>query len=175
MASQPPSRTRQQQQTEQRSQSSSPPPQSQNLPEMQTLPVADAGVRVRAGKAPGLKLEEAKATAGTAGERNLNIEKFNGWVGNNLPCGFRVRTLPENGLELVLEQLVYKKTYNGKGFIETSLVPVAPIGTKGKLIARDTTTGETLEQPWTWHLLNGGGGGLGLWGIIKKLFVKSDG
>jgi hypothetical protein len=34
----------------------------------------------------------------------------------------------------------------------------------------DTTTGETLEQPWTWYLYRGGMSGL--WRFIKGLFWK---
>ena len=123
-------------------------------------------------KKSGFELGEVTATAGRAGESNLAIEKFNVWAGNNLPCGFKVTTLPGNGLEIVIEQLAYKKTYTGTGAVTTQVCPVAPIGTKGKITVRDTTTGETLEQPWTWHLL-GRSVGLGLWEAIKRLIWKS--
>jgi len=49
-------------------------------------------------------------------------------------------------------------------------VPVAPHGTPGKLTVRDLATGETFEQPWTWHA---GAGGLlsSLWQLLKHLFT----
>ena len=50
----------------------------------------------------------------------------------------------------------------------------AVIGTKFTLIARDTTTGEVLEQRGTWIDLSGRGGGLSLWALIKKLIWKGD-
>jgi hypothetical protein len=85
---------------------------------------------------------------------------------------FIVKTAPGNTLEVTMQQLGYKKNFTGTGAVQTQLIPLAPIGTKGKVMARDTTTGETYEQPWTW-ILTGGFGGLGLWAMIKKLFVKS--
>jgi len=70
-----------------------------------------------------------------------------------------------------MQQAAYSKTLSGTGVVHTPITPIAPIGTKGKLIIRDVATGETLERPWTWVSL-GGGGGLGLWEAIKRLFWK---
>ncbi len=128
--------------------------------------VATAAAR----KAPGLQMEAAIVTAGRAGENNITIEKFWIEVEGNLPAGFTVSTLDGHGLEVVLEQRSYRKNYSGAGTLKTGLTPVAPIGTKGKILATDTTTGETLEQPWTWQ--SRGGMAAGLWTIIKRLFWK---
>jgi hypothetical protein len=58
------------------------------------------------------------------------------------------------------------------GTVETGLTPIVPAGTKGRLIARDTTTDERVEKPWTWHAR--GGVGAGLWTLIKRLIWKGD-
>ena len=120
-------------------------------------------------RAPKLKLEKSKVTAGRAGARNITFEWFWVQVGNNFPCGFKVRTLAANDLEVTLEQLSYKRTQGGKGAVTTQVVPVAPIGTKGRMIVRDVTTGEVVEQPWTWYRLGFLGG---LWSAIKNLLFK---
>jgi hypothetical protein len=124
-------------------------------------------------KQSGVELAKAVGTQGRAGEKNISIA----WVDVRLPGGlsanFVVRTAPGNSLEVLVEQRSYKKTYTGSGAITTQVLPIAPIGTSGKLIARDTTTGESLEQPWQWvHL--GGADLPGLWEKIKKFFWKSN-
>jgi hypothetical protein len=135
-------------------------------------------------RAPGMTMPEPTVTAGRAGEKNLALEKFWTRVEGPVmgfscayPCGFDVRTLAGNGLEVEMEQLSYKRTYDGTGSLKTQVIPVAPIGTKGRILVRDTTTGETLEQPWQWHLIGGSGGGEGLlswlWNTIKRSIWKS--
>jgi hypothetical protein len=112
---------------------------------------------------------EQKRTVGRAGANNINLEKFWVQVGSSYPCGFKVGTLPGNELEVTLEQLSYRRVHNGSGALTTQVIPVAPIGTKGKVVVRDTTTGETVEQPWTWHVVGQGGS---LWQLIKNLLFK---
>ena len=105
----------------------------------------------------------------------MPLSPYDVFVGGELPeghrpAGFKVATLPGNGLEVVMEQRSYRRTYSGAGWLKTGLTPVAPLGTTGRLVVTDTTTGETREQPWTWHRI--GGGGLGLWAMIKRLILK---
>jgi hypothetical protein len=126
--------------------------------------------KTRAGEAPALELAEEVATAGRAGERNLRIEWIDVWIGNNKPCCFNVVTLPENQLEVELEQAAYKKKYSGGGALKTDVTPVVPIGTRGKLIARDLTTGEVLEQTWVWRNLGGASFFGWLVTAVRKLF-----
>ena len=92
-------------------------------------------------------------------------------VGIHISARFNVKTLAGNGLEVTLEQSQYKKTFAGQGTVATTVIPVAPIGTTGKLIVRDVTTGEIAEQPWKWRLIGkwSGGKGMGLWALIKRL------
>jgi hypothetical protein len=116
---------------------------------------------------PAMDLERLKTTPDRAGERNIVVEKIPVPVGNNIPCRFNVKTLSGNELEVTLEQTVYRKSFRGQGTVSTTVIPVAPIGTKGKLTARDLTTGEVVEQPWTWHLLSRV---TGLWAMILRLF-----
>jgi hypothetical protein len=130
-----------------------------------TQPAAKAAA---AKQAPGLQLEAPIVAAGRDGATNIALEKYWVEVDGHLPCGFTVATLDGHGLEVVQEQLSYRKVYTGVGSIRTNVTPVAPIGTKGRIVVTDTTTGETCEQPWTWQLRGGGGGGL--WAMIKRLF-----
>ncbi len=146
---------------------------TQGVPDATEAP--GAGQEVQARQSPGISVGELKATAGHAGARNLTLEWIDVWVGNNRPCRFNVRTLSGNGLEVTLEQLVYRKTFAGTGAVSTPVIPVVPIGTKGKLTARDTTTQETLEQPWTWVRLGGLGLLSRLWNAVKRSIWRSDG
>jgi hypothetical protein len=174
MASQPPpSRSRQQEQSNQQTGSAPPPQQSQSGQTAQTEVTTTTGVKPSSGKTPGPKLEEAVVAAGRAGEFNIGIEMFPISMSYGESAYFIVKTAPGNAFEATLQQLEYKKSCDGVGTVKTSIIPLAPIGTKGKIVVRDTTTGESREQPWTWHII-GGGGGMGLWAMIKSLFVKSE-
>jgi len=137
-----------------------------------TEPIGDsiAAEETATKQSSGVELEEAIVTAGRAGERNITIEKFWVWVDGHLPGGFNVGTRPGHVLEVMLEQRSYRKSYSGTGSLKTGLMPIAPIGTKGRLVVTDVTTGETLEQPWVWYRI--GGGGWGLWRAIKRLLWK---
>lgn len=115
-------------------------------------------------------LEEARVTAGKDGARNISIQKIPVPLPNAVPCRFTVTTAAGNTLEVSLEQKSYRKSYQGTSSVQTDITPVAPIGTQGRLVARDLTTGETAEQPWIWHRL-GAGGWPGLWVMIKRLFT----
>ncbi|MDB6061141.1 MAG: hypothetical protein JWM78_1244 [Verrucomicrobiaceae bacterium] len=121
-------------------------------------------------KKPGVQLAEEKATAGQLGECNLRIEWIDVWVGNSKPCQFNVVTADGNNLEIELTQLSYRKTYAGAGAVKTDVLPIVPIGTRGKLIARDITTGEVLEQTWIWHSMGQSFFGW-LIATARKLFV----
>lgn len=114
-------------------------------------------------------LEEAQATAGKDGALNIRVEKISVPLPNAIPCRFAVTTAAGNGLEVSMEQQSYRKSYHGTSSLQTDITPVAPIGTKGKLTVRDLTTGETVEQPWTWHVVAGRGSGL--WALIRRLFT----
>jgi hypothetical protein len=128
--------------------------------------------RANADAAPAVKVQETVVTAGKAGEKNITVTWHDIWIGNAKPCYFDVATLPGHGLEVTVEQLAYRKTYTGTGSLTTQPVPVVPIGTKFTLVSRDTTTGEVLEQKGIWYDMSGGGGGLSLWALIKKLLWK---
>jgi hypothetical protein len=170
MPDQPPYQQQRWQETDSRTRTSDPPPASQTL----RVPDAISDLSKESKSKSGFKVGEAKRTAGKAAEHNLSIEWIDVWVGNNRSLRFNVRTNSGNALEVHVEQAAYSKNYSGNGSLSTQVMPVAPIGTKGKLTARDATTEEVLEQPWTWIPLRGLGG-LSLWNAIKKLFWKSDG
>lgn len=114
-------------------------------------------------------LEEARVTAGKDGASNIRVEKIPVPLPNAIPCRFAVTTAAGNTLEVSMEQKSYHKSYQGTSSVQTDITPVAPIGTRGKLIVRDLTTGETVEQPWMWHVVAGRGSGL--WELIKRLFT----
>ena len=182
MANQPPSQGQRAQQRKQQSQTAerSPSAKPQDVPNVLSTP--ERSTPVNAKQSPAIKAGEQIATAGQGGERNLVIQwiahtEVDGspWYSYALSAYFEVKTLPSHGLEVIMEQVLYKKTYTGTGALRTQLIPVGLIGTKGRLIAHDTTTGETLEGPWTWYPL--GSGGLGffsrLWNAFKRSLWKS--
>lgn len=113
-------------------------------------------------------LEDAQVTAGKDGATSIRVEKILVPLPHAIPCRFAVTTATGNALEVSMEQKSYRKTYQGTSSVQTDITPVAPIGTKGKLTVRDLTTGETVEQPWTWRATAGGWSGL--WKLIKRLF-----
>lgn len=122
-----------------------------------------------AGKKSDMRLEEPRVAEGKNGARNLRVQ----WIDVQLPhaksCKFAITTASGNAIEAVLEQKSYRQAYQNTSSLQTGIVPVAPDGTKGKLTVHDLTTGETFEQPWTWH---SGVVGLlsGLWALLKRLF-----
>lgn len=116
-----------------------------------------------------MALEDANITAGKDGACNIRVQ----WIRVSLPhadpCRFAITTTPGNALEVSLEQKSYHRSYQGTSSVQTDITPVAPNGTKGKLTVHDLTTGETLEQPWTWRA--GAGGWPGLWELLQRLFT----
>jgi hypothetical protein len=53
--------------------------------------------------------------------------------------------------------------------VTTQLIPIEPIGTKGRIVVRDLTTGEIVELPWMWRRA-----GFFIWTFLKGLFLKSS-
>ena len=127
----------------------------------------------KADATPAVKVEQSVVTAGADGAKNITVTWHDIWIGKAKPCYFDVATLPGHGLEVTVAQLAYKKTYTGTGSLTTQPVPVVPIGTKFTIVSRDTTTGETVDQWGTSIDMSGGGGGLSLWAMLKKLLWKS--
>lgn len=134
-------------------------------------PLAKSGTQAASTHQQSLSMEEAIVTAGHAGEQNITIEFYWAEVEGHRPCGFNVVTHEGHGLDVLVEQRSYRKSYTGTGSLKTGLVPIAPIGTKGRVLVTDTTTGETREQPFTWYRI-GGWSLSNVWRAIKRLFWK---
>jgi hypothetical protein len=117
------------------------------------------------------KVEESVRTAGRAGERHITMQATDVSVGASISCYFTVRTAPGNGLEVTIAQGSYSKTWQAPGSVVTGIIPVGPIGLRGKVSVRDTTSGETFEEPYVWYSL--GGDRFSFWQVIKRLFWKS--
>jgi len=131
--------------------------------------------RTKSKQQPGMKTEPETRTEGRSGETNLHIECVDQWVGINRPFYFNISTIAGNEIRATVKQRAYKRDYAATGSLRTRLTPVAPIGTKGLLVVADLTTGEKLEQPWTWVPLNGGPGWFSrLWRAVKGLFVNGE-
>jgi hypothetical protein len=146
-------------------------PPAQNAPD--AVNAAEQTVGIRSGESPAFKAGPQKRTAGRAGENALAIEWIPApvpWPGGGMARSvrFRVSTTGGGALEARLEQLAYNRSESGNGTLTTQIVPAAPVGTSGKLTARDIATGETLEQPWIW-VGGGSAGGWSLWAAIKRL------
>jgi len=161
-----PSQQQPNQQTRTRTQSA--PPPAPPAPSAAPAVPASTAATAAAKASSGFKAGEAQRVAGKAGEHSLTDEWISVQVGNAQSARLTVRTAAGNGLTVTIEQAVYKRTFEGTGSVETSVIPVAPIGTEGKISARDTTTGEELERPYVWRDM-GGGGGFSLWAMIKRL------
>jgi hypothetical protein len=117
------------------------------------------------------KVEESVRTAGRAGEQHITIQATDVSVGASISCYFTVRTAPGNGLEVTIAQGSYSKTWQAPGSVVTGIIPVGPIGLRGKVTVRDATSGETFEEPYVWYSLNSGP--FSFWTAIKRLLWKS--
>jgi hypothetical protein len=166
MSQQEQQRQRQQEKQRQREDSRQESASQQRTADQSTTRVLDDAKQ----KKSDMKLEEAKVTEGKEGARNLRVQ----WIDVHLPnarsCKFAIMTASGNAIEAVLEQKNYRQAYQGTSSLQTGIVPVAPHGTPGKLTVHDLATGETLEQPWTWHNVVGGLLA-GLWQLLKRLFT----
>ena len=117
-----------------------------------------------------MAVEEAQITAGKDGARNLQVQWITVPLPNATSCRFAITTAAGHAIEAMTEQKNYSRSYQGNTSLQTAIIPAAPHGTRGKLTVRDVETGETFEQPWTWHA--GVGGLLALlWALVKKLFT----
>jgi hypothetical protein len=121
-----------------------------------------------AGKRQGLMLEAPEVAAGRGGVHNLRIEWSDRQLGNWKTCRFVISTAADHTLEALVEQQSYRRPYQGTTTLQTELVPLAPMGTRGKLTVRDTTTGEVLVQRWRWVTW----GPLGLWRWLLSLVQR---
>ena len=110
---------------------------------------------------------------GTGGARNLAYEWVDVWLPGGKPMYIIVKTLPENDLQVAIEQRSWKKSYAAKGRVQTDVTPIAPIGTTGKLVAKDTTTGEELTVNFHWGPISGPSLLARLLKFVKGLFTNS--
>lgn len=165
MSQQEQQRQRQQEKQRQKEDSRQGSASQQGTADQTTTQVLDGAKQ----KKSDMKREEAKVTEGKDGARNLRVQ----WIDVHLPnaqsCRFAITTTANNSIEAVMEQKAYRRAYQGTSSLQTDIVPVAPVGTKGKLTVRDLTTGETFEQPWTWHIV-GSEAALWFWQLIKRFF-----
>jgi predicted ribosome quality control (RQC) complex YloA/Tae2 family protein len=152
---------RQQQQQRQREESRRAPSQPRTTGEITTEALDGAKQ-----KQSDVALADAKVTEGKDGARNLRVQWIDVQLPNAQSCRFAITTTAGNGIEAVMEQKSYRRAYQGTSSLQTDIVSVAPIGTKGKLTVHDLTTGETFEQPWTWHT-----GARGFWELLLRWFT----
>jgi len=165
MSQQEQQRQRQQQEQRQREESRQGSGSQQRTADQITTHVLDSANQ----KKSDVKLEEAKVTEGKDGARNLRVQWIDVQLPNAQSCRFAITTTTGNGIEAVMEQKSYRRAYRGTSSLQTDIVSVAPIGTKGKLTVHDLTTGETLEQPWTWRVVRVDGAWL--WELLKRWFT----
>jgi len=129
----------------------------------------DAEVSAEAAQDKGIAVENETRVEGTNGASNLATQWVDVWLPDGKPMYIIVTTLPDHDLSVSIEQKSWRKNYAAKGRVQTDVVPIAPIGTTGKLVAKDTTTGEELTVNFHWGPM---GGGSSLFGLIVKLIKK---
>lgn len=54
-------------------------------------------------------------------------------------------------LTVTVEQLPYRRSFQGTGGVAVPAVPLAPAGTSGRLVVTDETTGTSAEFTWCWQ------------------------
>jgi hypothetical protein len=122
----------------------------------------------------GIVTEETVVVEGAGGAKNLTTQWVDVWLPGGKPMYIIVGTLPSNDLQVSIEQRSWKKTYAAKGRVQTDIVPIAPIGTTGKLTARDATTGEEVTINFSWGPISGPSLLARLIKLVKGLFTSSD-
>lgn len=135
-----------------------------------------SGSNVARGEADGekkasLEIAEQVVTAGRAGEQNLRIEWIDVEVNGYGCVRFNVATVAGNELDVEMQQLSYRRKYTGSSTLATDITPIVPVGSRGKLIAIDVSTGETLEMTWIWRTRSGPSFLTWLVNSVKKLLV----
>lgn len=115
-----------------------------------------------------IEVQEETRVEGKGGAKNLATQWVDVWLPEGKPMYIIVTTLPDHDLQVSMEQRSWKKSYAAKGRVQTDVVPIAPIGTTGKLVAKDATTGEELTVNFHWHSM----GGTSLFGLIVKLLKR---
>jgi hypothetical protein len=136
-------------------------------------PVQRPEIKVEEDVQSGITADEQIAVAGADGAKNLNYQWVDVWLPDGKPMYIVVNTLGSNDLNVMIEQRSWKKTYSAKGRVQTDVVPIAPIGTQGQLIAKDTTTGEELTVKFHWGPLQGPSLFSRLMKFVKSLFVNT--
>jgi hypothetical protein len=115
-----------------------------------------------------IEVQEETRVEGKGGAKNLATQWVDVWLPDGKPMYIIVTTLPEHDLQVSIEQRSWKKSYAAKGRVQTDVVPIAPIGTTGKLVAKDATTGEELTVNFHWYAM----GGTSLFALIVKLVKR---
>jgi hypothetical protein len=159
---------------ESQQQTEAPEAEAQAVPRLAAADISAISVPEALPKAStqsGRKVEQSVRSAGRAGEQHITIQGTDVSVGASISCYFTVRTAPGNGLQVTIAQGSYSKTWQATGSVVTGIIPVGPIGLHGKVTVRDTTSGETFEEPYVWYSLNNAR--FSLWTAIKRLFWKS--
>jgi hypothetical protein len=135
-------------------------------------PVQRPEIKVEEEVQSGVTTEEQTVVPGADGAKNLNYQWVDVWLPGGKPMYIVVNTLGSNDLNVLIEQRSWKKTYSAKGRVQTDVVPIAPIGTQGQLIAKDTTTGEELTVKFHWGPLKGPSLFARLMKLVKSLFTS---
>jgi hypothetical protein len=120
----------------------------------------------------GVVTEAAVVVEGAGGAKNLTTQWVDVWLPGGKPMYIIVNTLPSNDLAVSIEQRSWKKNYVAKGRVQTDVTPIAPIGTQGKLVAKDTTTGEELTINFSWGPIAGPSLLARLIKLVKGLFTS---
>src|SRR5512146_618654 len=71
-------------------------------------------------------------------------------IGSNHTWGCVVSAAEGEAISVRVAQLPYDRTLRGVGAVEVIAIPVAPVGTRGTLMARNESTGAVAEFNWTW-------------------------
>jgi hypothetical protein len=72
-------------------------------------------------------------------------------IDSSRSCSCVVTTAADHSLAVRIEQPPYDRTLRGTGSVNVLAIPAAPIGTKGRVIAQDETSGATAEFTWEWQ------------------------
>jgi len=71
-------------------------------------------------------------------------------VETNCTCSCAVSVDGGHALSVRVQQPPYDRTLKGTGSVNVAAIPVASIGAKGRLVARDEVSGATAEFTWEW-------------------------
>jgi len=137
--------SRSNQQTQQQSRQAPPPAQERGAEPTWDSSTANAQNWEPAQNAAVVPVESS------GGDGSIGFEWQPVMIETNRTCSCVVSAESGHALSVRVQQPPYDRTLRGTGSVSVAAIPVAGIGAKGRLLAKDEVSGATAEFTWEWR------------------------